>query len=293
MDKCIEKAYAKINYQLHVGARRPDGFHEIVTLMQTISLFDEVTVSVTAGDGISLSVVGNASVPEDRRNLAWRAAEAYLEKMGEAHHVDIRLVKHIPMAGGLAGGSADAAAVLRALNRIFDNRFSTQELMTLAATFGSDIPFCVVGGLALCTGRGEAVMPLTPLDGQRHFLIVNRGESVSTGEAYGRIDACGDTGRAPLPWQKCVSALKNDMQGLPDTMENTFEACILPLCPLADEAKQALSANGAVAAMMSGSGSTVYGIFKSRDRALAAQGQLGFPSIYATDVFPFAESVYE
>ncbi len=280
-----ETAYAKINYMLHIGGKRDDGFHDILTLMQTVSLTDTIEVAVSAGAGISLSVIGDAQVPVDSRNLAWRAARIFLDRLGSGAHIDIILHKHIPIAGGLAGGSADAAAVLRALNRIYDMPFTTEELMTLAGELGSDIPFCVCGGLALCAGRGERVKKLDAPEGQRHFLIVNRGEHVSTAEAYALADA-RMTIPAPRDTSKdCLAALEGDLTGLQAYLYNDFESCILPLCPLVAEAKEDLLRTGAVAVLMSGSGSTVYGVYDNREAARAAQGKLPYHSYYATDVF--------
>ncbi len=289
----IEAAYAKINYLLHVGAKRDDGFHDILSLMQTISLCDEVKVSSECGEGISLTVIGNDAVPTGRQNLVWRAAELFMSTIGVKRKINICLTKRIPMAGGLAGGSADAAATLRALNRLFDDRLEQKELFSLAEQLGSDISFCVAGGLALCTGRGEILSPIALSSGNHHFLVINRGEYVSTAQAYAMVDT-----RLSIPttpdWRPCIEALNNRRDDIGLTMTNTFEPYILPLCPLATEAKAALSEHGAIAAMMSGSGSTVYGIFDSRDAALAAQKQLPFDSMYATDVFENTfEVVYE
>ncbi len=289
MNHVRERAYAKINYQLYVGARRDDGFHEIVTLMQTISLFDELTVTVRAGEGITLAVTGNDCVPTDSRNLVWRAIELYMTQIGARGHVSVLLEKRIPMAGGLAGGSADAAAVLRALNRIYDHRLKTEELLELAARLGSDIPFCVIGGLALCTGRGEILTPLAPLSGKRHFVIINRGEGVSTAEAYAMLDSREHLAGRPADERACIACLENDLESVGGTMYNSFEPFVLPLCPLAKEARQLLTDNGAVAAMMSGSGSTVYGIYADREAAIHACETLPFSAIYVTDIFDISE----
>ncbi len=282
---CVQKAYAKINYYLSVGARRTDGFHDIETLMQTVSLADEVEVTISDGEGISLEVIGNPAVPCDNTNLVWRAAELYLASINVSYHVEICLKKQIPMAGGLAGGSADAAAVLRALNHLHDDALTAEQLCILAGKLGSDIPFCILGGLAMCTGRGEIIEPLQRPHETRHFLIVNRGEHVNTGEAYAMIDASQNDLTAKKDAKRCIDALYAGQTAIADAMYNHFEDVVLPMCPLAKEAKKCLLQNGAYAAMMSGSGSTVYGIFTSREKALAAQAMLPFESVYATDVF--------
>ncbi len=281
----IEKAYAKINYYLYVGARRPDGFHDVETLMQTISLADDVEVSIKDGDGISLFVCGNEKVPCDRNNLVWRAAELFMKQAGLKYHIDICLAKHIPMAGGLAGGSADAAAVLRALNVLFDNRFGRDELRILAGTLGSDIPFCIDGGLALCKGRGEMITPIAKPEGQRHFLIVNRGESVSTADAYRLIDELPFAKSCEIDPNHFSRLLTENPCSVSDLLYNRFASAVLPLCPLAREAMNQLSKAGAYAVAMSGSGSTVFGMFDSREAAEKARKVLPFASVYAHDVF--------
>ncbi len=281
-----ERAYAKINYQLYVGEKRPDGFHEISTLMQTISLSDEVYVSVTDGEGISLTVDGNPDVPTDSRNLVWRAANVYLECLGVKSHVDIRLVKHIPMAGGLAGGSADAGATLRALNRLFNSALDEAQMRALAATLGSDVVFCYVGGLAHCTGRGEKVASYPTIEGVRHFLIYNGGEPVSTPAAYTALDMCGRERHPAASPDELVRILSENVDRLAQVMFNDFESVILPTCPIATDALHAFRGSGACAAMMSGSGSTVFAVYRSEADALEAQKNLPFEAIYATDVFP-------
>ncbi len=281
-----ERAYAKINYLLYVGACRADGFHDVSTLMQTISLYDELLLTISDGEGISLIVEGNNTVPTDSRNLVWRAATAFMACIGEQKHVDIILKKKIPMAGGLAGGSADAAATLRALNRLFHNPMTTQDLVELSATLGSDIGFCVVGGLAHCSGRGEVVSPLPQIPGSRHFLIYNGGEAVSTPTAYKVLDATPRFDTKKITPQTIVAALNEDLTALSEVLHNDFEEVILPMCPLASAARDAFLQNGAVASMMSGSGSTIFAMFESEATAKSAQAILPFATIYAYDVFP-------
>ena len=150
-----EKAYAKINLFLDVVGKRADGFHEIKSVMQSVSLFDEVDVSVERADYSCITIkVENSDIPADERNLAYLAAEAFLDKTGISAAVDITLRKYIPDRAGLGGGSSDAAAVLRALNMAFGDPLSKNELIALAEALGSDVPFCLVGGTRLCEGKG-------------------------------------------------------------------------------------------------------------------------------------------
>ena len=184
-----EKAYAKINLFLDVLSKREDGFHDIRTVMHTVSLCDDVTVFYTPRDktSIRISVDGNRYLPQDSRNLAYRAAELYLKKTAITASVEIKLIKRIPVAAGLAGGSADAAAVLRALNRINHKRLTDKALSELAGELGSDIPYCLFGKSALCEGRGENITRL-PNAFLGHFVVAVGNEHVSTPKAYGALD---------------------------------------------------------------------------------------------------------
>jgi 4-diphosphocytidyl-2-C-methyl-D-erythritol kinase len=157
MKTTTEFAYAKINLTLDVVSKRSDGFHDIESVMHSLSLCDELIFTVCESDKteISLEIKGNDSLPTDKNNLVCRAALLYLDKIGESARIGVTLIKKIPSAAGLAGGSSDAAATLRAMNRLYDGRLSEDELLTLAASIGSDVPYCLVGGTALCEGRGE------------------------------------------------------------------------------------------------------------------------------------------
>ncbi len=281
----IESAPAKINFWLSVGAKRADGFHEIETVMHTVSLADTVRVSVGEGSGISLTVAGNPSVPSDESNLAVRAAQLFLTRAGQSCKVQIHLEKRIPMAGGLAGGSADAAAVLRALNKSFHGYYSLAELAGLAAELGSDIPFCVYGGLALCRGRGEILTPLS--SGRKYsFLIANAGEKVSTAAAYAALDSCPVKRGADRSSAGCLGALEQgDFTALAQSLYNRFEEYVLPICPGAAGMRAALREQGG-SALMSGSGPSVFGVFESKAAALSAQKKLSFETVYAESLFP-------
>ena len=281
--RLTEQAYAKVNLWLSVGDKRPDGYHDVETVMHTVSLCDTVALEISEGDGISLAVTGDGSVPCDARNLAWRACETFLRHSGRTARVRIEIDKRIPAGGGLAGGSSDAAAVLRALNRAFDSPYTPQQLMELAAELGSDVSFCVLGGTALCRGRGEVVTALEdpkPL----HLLLAFSGEHVSTPDAYRLLDADGGEERGGATLMGCLGALQEgSMAGLEGHMYNRFEKSILPTCPVANAYRNALARAGGVS-RMSGSGSTVFAVFESEERALEAQKLLDFEVTYATSV---------
>lgn len=283
MKEVQETAYAKINWYLAVGERRADGYHDIVTLMQTVSLAD--TVRVTVGEEwepFRLICTGAYHVSEDRTNLAWVAAERFFSRYGGEARGTVTIGKHIPLSGGLAGGSADAAGVLRAYNRIFDNPFSMGELLELAASIGSDVPFCLVGGLARCEGRGERLTALPPLP-KRHLLLVNAGEPVSTAAAYAALDDREEI--APLgDGEALLTALRLGGEAVCRTgLRNDFATVVLPQCPRAFAALRALEGYG-VPTQMSGSGSTIYALFPDEASARAAAQEIGQGAVYAYTV---------
>jgi 4-diphosphocytidyl-2-C-methyl-D-erythritol kinase len=275
-----EKAYAKINLFLDVVAKREDGFHEIKTVMHTVSLCDDVTVSVQNAHNnfIRISIPNCAYIPTDNRNLAYRAAELFLDRLGKKATVNIHLYKRIPVAAGLAGGSTDAAAVLRAMNKAWRKPFSNTVLAKMAAELGSDVPYCVMGGTALCEGRGEL---MTPISTSLHLytVIAIARERMSTPEAYSTLDniysdftgALATGGDACYP--KMFSALSENT-GIDDGLFNVFECAVLPKCEGARNIKKRMAELGATSVLMSGSGPSVYGIFPDLNSAKAAENVL-------------------
>ena len=190
MNVIKEIAPAKINLFLDVTAKRDDGFHEIRAVMHSVSLSDEVTVRRLSGEGgaVRLLLDGNKRLPTDNKNLAVRAARTFLDAAAIGDSVEIKLKKRIPVAAGLGGGSSDAAAVLRALNRLYKKPFTEKMLLSLAATLGSDVPYCLIGGTAICLGRGE-IMTRTRSPKPFFMVIASSGERVSTPIAYAELDA--------------------------------------------------------------------------------------------------------
>ncbi len=275
-----EKAYAKINLYLDVLNKRPDGFHDIKTVMHTVSLFDSITVIYTPADTtvIRLSLDGDSFVPADGRNLVYRAAQLYLERAGLNAAVSIKLVKRIPVAAGLAGGSSDAAATLRALNRINNKYFSDKALSELALELGSDVPYCLVGKTALCEGRGERMTRLKD-SMLGHFVIAVANEFVSTPAAYSALDGLYSdfdgtvkTGGEPI-FESLTEALQSDRISQ-NCLFNVFERPVLEMCQGARAIKARLTELGAKAALMSGSGPSVFGIFDTADEAERAKQAL-------------------
>ncbi len=271
------RANGKINLYLDVLSDGSSGFHEIISIMQSVSLCDRVLLSAAKSSASSVRIECNLPyIPCDERNIAYRAAMLLLEKAGIAAEVDIRLQKRIPVAGGMAGGSTDGAAVLATLNKLLGSPLPQNELLALAAKLGSDVPFCLLGKTALCEGRGEI---LTTIQNRAKLLllIVPSSESVSTPWAYAELDAmfgnfAGRKAQNRPRLDRLTAALANgDAEGVVANMYNIFEEAILPERPLALRAKELLLESGALGAMMSGSGPTVFGVFADAETRKKAE----------------------
>ena len=281
-----ERAYAKINLYLDVTGRTDDGFHALRSVMQTVGLYDAVSVEAvpSAEPSVSISLRGRYRVPVGEGNLCHRAALAYMEVAALPMRVHISLDKHIPVAAGLGGGSADAAAVLRALNRLTRRRLAAERLLAVAASLGSDVPFCLLGHTRLCEGRGERMQVLTPCP-MLPTVIVPSPERVSTPAAYAALDhAFGGfaDAREHGDLAAMLRALANrDPSAVTRALYNIFEPVVLSGCPQAAEHRERLLALGARAVLMSGSGPTLLGFFDSEEEAAAAASSLG-PRAVAT-----------
>ncbi len=256
-----EKAYAKINLYLDVVGKRPDGFHNLETLMHTVSLSDELTFELLKREpfSIELKIEGNDNLKADESNLVFRAVKEFVKHSHVDGKLIITLKKNIPVEAGLGGGSADAAATLRALNRLSKFPLDETKLYEMAEKLGSDVPFCLKGGFALCRGRGEKITPLSPLK-NLHLVIINSGERVSTPDAFKLIDQSKNSELQASPNEK-YNVLSSITEGEMNALFNAFEQYILPTCPRAKKAKEELILCGAYSALMSGSGPTVFGIF--------------------------------
>lgn len=255
---------AKINLFLEVGERRSDGYHDIDSVMQTIALCDRVTVGLTPGDGkISLSC-DCPDLPCDRGNIAWRAAEAYLREAGiTGYDVAIEIEKKIPLAAGLAGGSTDAAGVLRALQQMLF-ALSEDALYDLGRRLGADVPFCIRCGCCRTEGIGEVLTPYPSLSPDAIIVVAKGGEGVSTALAYRQMDLP----RTRKTSDAMLRALeRRDGGEVASLLYNAFETVILPEHRSAAYAKQAMIEEGAAGALMSGSGPSVFGIFYNWDDA--------------------------
>ena len=276
-------ANAKINLFLDVVGKRENGYHDIVSVMQAVSLCDTLTVSQTSGNEIAFSGGG---LQNDQTNLIVRAAHAYFALRGKSFGVRIVLDKQIPMAAGLGGGSADAAATLKALNALDGNRFTTEELAALGARIGADVPFCVQGGTCLCQGIGER---MTPLASAVHLALVVAiaGEGVSTPVAFGLLDRCYQD-YAGYASQVTPTALIDAMQrgdsfDTVSALFNRFEEVIEPERPAVSQLKAMLIKQGALGALMSGSGPAVFGVFADDTSAKRAAERLKSMGVRAYD----------
>ena len=268
-----EKANAKINLYLDVISRRDDGFHDIKTVMHSVSLSDDVTVMYSSSDtkNIRISLKGNKFLPSDDKNLAYRAAKLYLDSAGKGANIDIILDKRIPVAAGLAGGSSDAAATLRAMNKVFDKMFSEKALFKMAEKLGSDVPYCLYGKTALCEGRGEIITKL-PDTLKLNVIIAIANEHVSTPAAYLELDgiySCFDGSVKTGGEEHFESLMRSFSSGNLSfgNMFNIFESAVLPKCIGASSIKNRLIELGAQAALMSGSGPSVFGLFENENAA--------------------------
>ncbi len=271
-----ENANAKINLYLDVLSKREDGFHEIKTVMHSVRFCDELTVTAVPAQKtlVKLSVFGCKFLPTDIRNIAVKAAYLFFERAKLCAEVTIKLVKRIPVAAGLAGGSSDAAAVLRALNKIYSKLFSVSALSAMAAELGSDVAYCLYGKTALCEGRGEKITKISAKINAA-FVIAIANERISTPLAYKELDRIysdfsGKIKTSGEDKYKCLSASLSSGNIDPAGLFNIFEDAVLPSCSGASAIKEKLKELGAAGAIMSGSGPSVFGVFDTIEKARAA-----------------------
>ena len=260
MEKKFElRAMAKINLGLDVIRKREDGYHEVKMIMQTVRIFDRLTFQRKRTPGIAIQT--NLSyLPVNENNLVYRAADLLMKECGlEKEGLLIRLQKYIPVAAGMAGGSSDAAAALIGDNRMFRLGFSLEELMERGVRLGADVPYCLMRGTALAEGIGEKLTRL-PACPPCHILVAKPRISVSTKFVYSNLRA--DELQAHPDIDRQIEALENgDLKGVAEAMGNVLETVTIPAHPVIGEIKEQMMRGGALNAMMSGSGPTVFGIF--------------------------------
>ncbi len=264
------KAYAKINLMLDIVNRRTDGYHDLFMIMQSVGIYDTVTVCENDTESISITC-SEEGIPLDSRNIAWKAAEAFFVATGIRNKgTEINIVKRIPHAAGLAGGSADGAAVIIALNKIYDTKLSDDELCKIGVKVGADVPFCLTGGTMLSQGIGDILHKVRPLR-RCHILLAKPDISVNTGYAYRQFDTFGKM-HTPDKLGMLCAMQSRDLNQICDKMENVFEQFIE--VPERIAIKEIMKKNGALGFCMSGSGPTVFGIFENKSDAENAAVQL-------------------
>ena len=275
MDTLYESAYAKLNLTLDVLGIREDGFHDLQSVMQTVSLKDDVEIDVGTGKDWCLKC-DKEGIPCDERNLAWKAAKVYCEAMGkDPNGLEIRITKRIPSEAGMGGGSSDAAAVLRALNRYYGEPLTIGELADLSARIGSDVPFCVVGGTCMCEGRGEKLRKLPDMP-ECIFVVCKPEFSVSTPALYRKIDAVTITRRPDnRAMEQALTA--GDLEQVARNVHNVFDPVVSAEHPVLDEIKAVMEEYGAIACQMTGSGSATFAITDDPLSAVAISGLLKKP----------------
>lgn len=271
MDEMTLKALAKINLGLDVVRRREDGYHEVRMVMQTIHLYDRLTMKKSRTPGIQIRT--NLSfLPVNENNLVYRAGKLLMDEFGITEGVSVTLEKRIPVAAGMAGGSTDAAAMLYGMNRMFGLHLSRHQLMERGVKIGADVPYCIMRGTALAEGIGEKLTPLPPMV-KCPVLIAKPSISVSTKFVYQNLKL-DDTTRHPD-----IDALLKDIDtknfdGLCHDMGNLLETVTIPHYPVIEKIKEQMIKSGAAAAMMSGSGPTVFGLFRDEEMARRARNDM-------------------
>lgn len=256
-------APAKINYLLDVIRKRPDGYHDLRMIMQRVNLCDEITLTLT--DTHDIAVTCNSdNAPDGPENIAWKAARVMLDRSGSSGGVTIHISKNIPVAAGLGGGSSDAATVLMGMNTLLDMNLPEQELMQIGTKLGADVPFFIFKKPALAEGIGDRLTPLPDMP-MCWIVLVNPGVHVSTAWVYRSLQLTNRRELNKLP------RFFSSVEQVVSIMSNDLETVTIPAFPVIDAIKSRLVALGAVGSMMSGSGSTVFGVFKDFDVAEAAR----------------------
>lgn len=258
------RAFAKINLGLDVIRRREDGYHEVRMIMQTIQMYDQLEMEKKTTPGIDLTT--NLSyIPVNENNLVYKAAKLLMDQYHIKKGVSINLNKFIPVAAGMAGGSSDAAATLVGMNKLFHLGLSKENLMEIGVKIGADVPYCIMRGTALSEGIGEKLTPLSPMP-PCYILIGKPGISVSTKFVYTNLKLNEHTKHPDIDGM--LQALKRqDLRGITDRMENVLESVTVPAYPVIEEIKNHMKEHGALNALMSGSGPTVFGIFDDKKKA--------------------------
>lgn len=261
------KAYAKVNLALDVIRRRDDGYHEVRMIMQTVGLHDTLTFTKCEKSGITITT-DKAELPVDESNLIYKAAKLIMETHSIEQGVKIELQKKIPMAAGMAGGSTDAAAVFHGMNEMFELGMTEDEMCTLGVKIGADVPYCIQGGTALAEGIGEILTKIK--EAPSCFVLIAKPDvDVSTKYVYENLHV-NDLSRHPNIDRIKAAIEAGDLYEMAECMENVLETVTVKAYPVIEEIKRFMKEQGALKALMSGSGPTVFGIFEREEKAQAA-----------------------
>ncbi|MBQ9935440.1 MAG: 4-(cytidine 5'-diphospho)-2-C-methyl-D-erythritol kinase [Lachnospiraceae bacterium] len=265
------KAYAKVNLALDVLRRRPDGYHDVKMIMQNLDIYDELEFEVIARDTEDVKItltVNKEGIPTDDRNLVYKAIAMLFEAYNIKSHIAVNLIKNIPAEAGMAGGSTDCAAALKAVNTLYDLGLSTQELMSYGVKLGADVPYCILGRTAISEGIGEILTPIKGLP-PVHVLVAKPPVNVSTKEIYTNLKANELETHPDVDGM--VEALESqNLYAIADRMENVLETVTVDMHPEIEELKTLMKEQGALNAIMSGSGPTVFGLFEDKDKVWEA-----------------------
>lgn len=280
------KARAKINIALNVIGKRADGYHNLKMIMQTTNLYDTLSIKKSEDGKITLKTNSN-KIPSDENNLVYKAA-AYLKNAYSIKDgILIELVKNIPAAAGLAGGSADCAAALTGIKALFNLPISDKDLKKAALSLGADVPYCLIGGTVLAEGIGEKLTPLKPFP-QMYVLLAKPNIDISTAAVFKAFDPSKVKNFPDV--EKIIYGIEHgDIKYICENMHNVLESVTIPLCPIIKDIKQEMLDNGALAALMSGSGPTSFGLFSSKEDCLCASNKIknkfGIQECYSTVIF--------
>jgi 4-diphosphocytidyl-2-C-methyl-D-erythritol kinase len=280
MTTLYEGAFAKVNLTLDVLGKREDGYHDLKSVMQTLSIRDDIEIDVGTGKPWKL-LCDKEGIPTDERNLAWKAAKIYCDAVKkDPNGLEIRITKRIPSEAGMGGGSADAAAVLRALNRHFGEPLSIMALAELGAEVGSDVPFCVLCGTAMVEGRGERLRKLPDLP-ECFFVVVKPEFSCSTAELYKKLDEC-EIAKRPNHQAMESALLAGDLGKIAENIWNVFDPVVTAEHLEMNYIKSIFNSYGAVAYQMTGSGSAVFAIVPSFEYAAVICNMLrdNYPQVF-------------
>lgn len=271
------KAYGKVNLGLDVVRKREDGYHEVRMIMQTVRLYDNIELDRSQQPGIRLST-NLYYLPDNENNLAYRAAKLLMDEFHVTDGLEIKIKKFIPVAAGMAGGSTDAAAVLFGVNKMFSLGLSTQQLMERGVKLGADVPYCIMRGTALSEGIGEILTPLPPMP-QCSVLIAKPAISVSTKFVYEnlKLSSLGPEAHPDIDGMRKAIA-EGDLYGVSGRLGNVLETVTIPAYPVIQEIKEKMLEAGALNALMSGSGPTVFGLFDDEKKAQAAYEEMRYGS---------------